>query len=310
MNIDVRPHPHIGLATVTYLFEGALMHRDSLGSVQRIEPGAINWMSAGRGIVHSERTPEDLRCVGHRIHGLQLSIGFPHSLEDSAPLYAHSRAAGSIQRTERRGPIARWGRPSAAAPRQSRLAHRLHVAAAAGAYPVGAAGARSELAVYPVNANVSLDGAALAVRTLGVVDGGAGCRLEAADACTVMVIGGAPLEGPRYLSWNFVSSTRSRLQRAADDWRAQRFGTVPERPSSSLCQRICPLDRRLEPTAPPGICTPVGSRSGVQFRQLDARSGGRVAHDDVRSLPCDGRAGSGRNDSAGMPAGVTGRNPR
>src|ERR1700722_9366945 len=92
MNTDVRPHPHIGLATVTYLFEGAMMHRDSLGCVQRIEPGAINWMSAGRGIVHSERTPDDLRDQSHRVHGLQLWVGLPQSLEESGPSFAPTPA--------------------------------------------------------------------------------------------------------------------------------------------------------------------------------------------------------------------------
>src|SRR5580658_7950691 len=92
MNIDVRPHPHIGLATVTYLFEGAMMHRDSLGSVQRIEPGAINWMTAGRGIVHSERTPPDLRSLPHRVHGLQLWVGLPQSLEETEPTFTHTPA--------------------------------------------------------------------------------------------------------------------------------------------------------------------------------------------------------------------------
>src|SRR5580698_1934057 len=91
-NFDVRPHPHIGLATVTYLFEGAMMHRDSLGSVQRIEPGAINWMSAGRGIVHSERTPPDLRAERHRLHGLQLWVGLPQAMEESEPSFAHTPA--------------------------------------------------------------------------------------------------------------------------------------------------------------------------------------------------------------------------
>ncbi|MDE2592675.1 MAG: pirin family protein, partial [Burkholderiales bacterium] len=92
-NSDVRPHPHVGLATVTYLFEGAMMHRDSLGSVQRIEPGAINWMTAGRGIVHSERTPEDLRNVARPLHGLQLWVALPRELEETEPSFSHTAAA-------------------------------------------------------------------------------------------------------------------------------------------------------------------------------------------------------------------------
>src|SRR6476646_2980990 len=96
-NHDVRPHPHIGLATVTYLFEGAMVHRDSLGSVQRIEPGAINWMTAGRGIVHSERTPDDLRSSAATIHGLQLWVGLPLAHEDTAPSFAHTPATAIPQ---------------------------------------------------------------------------------------------------------------------------------------------------------------------------------------------------------------------
>jgi redox-sensitive bicupin YhaK (pirin superfamily) len=228
MNIDVRPHPHIGLATVTYLFEGALMHRDSLGSVQRIEPGAINWMNAGRGIVHSERTPDELRSVAHRIHGLQLWVGLPQSLEESAPVFAHTAAEQLLVFSEQNAEVRllvgeAFGRrsPVNAASPTVFLSLRLRAHS-----PLVLPALGSELAVYPVDASVSLDGATLAVRTLGVLDA-QGCRLEAAEECTVMVIGGAPLEGPRYLSWNFVSSTKSRLQRAADDWRAQRFGTVP-----------------------------------------------------------------------------------
>jgi len=229
MNIDVRPHPHIGLATVTYLFEGTLMHRDSLGSVQRIEPGAINWMSAGRGIVHSERTPDDLRSVGHRLHGLQLWVGLPQTLEESDPVFTHTPAQElevfSNQNAEVRllvgEAFGRRSRVNAASPTVF-IALRLRAQT-----PFVLPALAAELAVYPLDGSLSLDGAALAVRTLGVVEGGQGCRLEAPDDCTVMVMGGAPLEGPRFLSWNFVSSTKSRLQRAADDWRAQRFGTVP-----------------------------------------------------------------------------------
>jgi redox-sensitive bicupin YhaK (pirin superfamily) len=228
MNIDVRPHPHIGLATVTYLFDGALMHRDSLGSAQRIEPGAINWMNAGRGIVHSERTPDDLRAVGHRIHGLQLWVGLPQSLEESDPTFTHTPAAQLEVFSEQSAAVRllvgeAFGRRAPVTTASPTLFMSLRLAAHR---PVVLPVLAAEQAVYPVDASVSLDGAALAVRTLAVV-GGERCRLEAAEPCTVMVIGGAPLEGPRYLSWNFVSSRKSRLRRAADDWRAQRFGTVP-----------------------------------------------------------------------------------
>lgn len=229
MNIDVRPHPHIGLATVTYLFEGAMMHRDSLGSVQRIEPGAINWMTAGRGIVHSERVPTDLRGQRHGVHGLQMWVALPQHLEECEPGFAHTPAEKltpfTIQDAEvqllvgeafgRRSPV------QAMSPTLFLTAHlKAHV-------PFVLPALAPELAVYPVGGGVTLDGSALPLHTLGVVEATQGCRLAADNDCTIVVIGGAPLDGPRFLSWNFVSSTKSRLQRAADDWRAQRFDAVP-----------------------------------------------------------------------------------
>jgi hypothetical protein len=229
MNTDVRPHPHIGLATLTYLFEGAVMHRDSLGSVQRIEPGAINWMSAGRGIVHSERTPSDLRSVRHRLHGLQLWVGLPQAMEETEPTFAHVPAEqlpaftdqGAEVRLlvgeafERRSPV------KAASPTVF-LSVRLNARA-----PFVLPALAPELAVYPLSDGVTVDGSPLAMHTLGVLENARGCRLESALDCTVVVIGGAPLDGPRFLLWNFVSSTKMRLQRAAGDWRAQRMGAVP-----------------------------------------------------------------------------------
>jgi redox-sensitive bicupin YhaK (pirin superfamily) len=229
MNTDVRPHPHMVLATDTSLFEGSLVHGDSLGSVQRIEPGAINWMSAGGGIVHSERTPPDLRNVPHRMHGLQLWVGLPQALEDSEPSFAHTPAEQLAAFTDQDAEVRLlvgegFGRrsPVKAASPTTFLALRLK-ARTAFVLPALA----PELAVYPVGSGLTVDGAPLGVRTLGVLEDGHGCRLEVSDDCTVVIVGGAPLDGPRFLLWNFVASTKSRLQRAADEWRSQRFGTVP-----------------------------------------------------------------------------------
>lgn len=229
MNTDVRPHPHIGLATVTYLFAGAMIHRDSLGSVQRIEPGAINWMSAGRGIVHSERTPPDLRTARHGVHGLQLWVGLPQALEDSEPNFTHTPAE-NLAVVENQGAELRllvgeaFGRcsPVKAASPTTFVALRLKART-----PFSLPALAQELAVYPISGSVMVDGSALAVHTLGVLEDGQGCRLESTEDCTVVIIGGAPLDGPRFLWWNFVSSTKSRLQRAADAWRTQSLGTVP-----------------------------------------------------------------------------------
>ena len=230
MNTDVRPHPHIGLATVTYLFEGSMLHRDSLGSVQRIEPGAINWMSAGNGIVHSERTPPDLRTQPHRVHGLQLWVGLPQALEDSEPSFAHTSAEQLAEFTAEDAEVQllvgeAFGRcsPVKASSPTMFLAVRLKARV-----PFVLPALAPELAVYPIGSSVTVDGSRLAVHTLGVLEEGHGCRLEASEDCTVVIIGGAPLDGPRFLLWNFVASTKSRLQRAADDWRSQRFAAVPE----------------------------------------------------------------------------------
>ena len=229
MHTDVRPHPHIGLATVTYLFDGAIMHRDSLGSVQRIAPGAINWMSAGRGIVHSERRPEDLRAVSHDLHGLQLWVGLPQLLEESAPTFAHTPAADLAPFVHQGADVSvlvgeAFGHssPVQAASPTLFLALRLK-AGKSFALPVLA----PEAAVYPVDAGITVDGTALGVHTLGFLQNAEGCRLAAARDCTVVIIGGAPLEGPRQLLWNFVSSSKARLRQAAEDWREQRMAMVP-----------------------------------------------------------------------------------
>ncbi len=208
------------------------MHRDSVGSVQRIAPGAINWMSAGRGIVHSERTPEDLRAVSHDLHGLQLWVGLPQSQEESTPTFTHT-PAGELAPFHHQGAEVSvlvgeaFGRtsPVKAASPTLFLALRLK-AGTSFALPSLAA----ESAVYPIDADITVDDTALAVHTLGFLQDAGGCRLEAVHDCTVVIIGGAPLEGPRLLLWNFVSSSRARLRQAAEDWREQRMGTVPGDP--------------------------------------------------------------------------------
>jgi redox-sensitive bicupin YhaK (pirin superfamily) len=229
---DVRPHPHIGLATVTYLFEGALMHRDSGGGVQRIEPGAINWMTAGRGIVHSERTPEDLRRVTRRSHGLQLWSALPAADEEFEPSFAHTPAA-HIPVLARDGARVRvlvgtaFGERSPVATRSPTL--YLDIALEAGARLVpdlGTEAAGQEHAVYALDAGLSLNGEALPACTMALLEPGQPVRLDAAEAVRLVLVGGAPL-GPRFVWWNFVSSRKERIAQAADDWAADRLGRVP-----------------------------------------------------------------------------------
>ena len=226
-NHDVRPHPHIGLATVTYLFEGAMQHRDSLGMVQRIEPGAVNWMTAGRGIVHSERTPDDLRGVARRSHGLQLWVALPAADEEMAPAFAHTPAA-DIPALEVGGAQLRvlvgtaFGVSSPVAVRSPTLYLDINLSAG-DAFPLPLA---EERAVYVIEGQAQLDGEDLPPGKLVVLVPGEEPMLSADAPARVVLVGGAPL-GPRHMWWNFVSSRQERIVQAADDWAAGRFAAVP-----------------------------------------------------------------------------------
>ena len=227
-NFDVRPHPHIGLATVTYLFEGAMMHRDSTGVVQRIEPGAINWMTAGRGIVHSERTPDDLRATERRSHGLQLWVALPEANEQDEPRFEHTPAS-AIPELRQGGATLRIlvGAAFGAASPVRTLSPTLFVdldcsAGAALAIPPGAA----ERALYSVDQPFELDSVPVPARTLAVLAPGSAPLVRTPTPARIALVGGAPL-GQRFMVWNFVSSRRDRIVAAQDDWEAQRFAPVP-----------------------------------------------------------------------------------
>jgi len=226
-NHDVRPHPHIGLATVTYLFEGAMLHRDSTGVVQRIEPGAINWMTSGRGIVHSERTPDDLRGVTRRSHGLQLWAALPEADEEVAPSFAHT-SARDIPQLEVGGAQLRvligsaFGAMSPVLVRSPTL--YLDIALSAGdGFPLPLA---EERALYVITGDAQLDGEDLPPGEMVVLAPGEEPMLSADADARVALIGGAPL-GHRHMWWNFVSSRKERIVQAADDWAAGRFPPVP-----------------------------------------------------------------------------------
>jgi redox-sensitive bicupin YhaK (pirin superfamily) len=226
--IDVPPHPHINLATVTYLWEGALDHRDSVGSFQTIQPGAINWMTAGRGIAHSERTPAALRSGGHRLHGVQSWVALPAEREQMAPEFQHHPAA-SLPRIEQPGlSISLLAGVAFGVTSPVRVFSPLFYADAA-----LEAGAQLELpAAYPERAAYLVAGSLalgeqvwsaprLLVFHPGVV------QLQAVSAARVLLLGGEPLEGPRHIWWNFVSSSRERIEAAKRDWREGRFPLVP-----------------------------------------------------------------------------------
>ena len=227
---DVRPHPHIGLATVTYLFSGAIMHRDSLGYVQQIEPGAINWMTAGRGIVHSERRPESLANQPYVNHGIQLWAALPLAHEEADPSFVHTPAA-AIPQVQVDGASLRvligeaFGQTSPVATYSRTL--YLDVQLPAGA-TLEIPALVPELAVYTVDAPVSLNGGEVPTHILAMAEPGQPLRLTAGErAVRLMVIGGEPLDAPRHMWWNFVSSRKDRIVQAAADWDAQAMGQVP-----------------------------------------------------------------------------------
>jgi redox-sensitive bicupin YhaK (pirin superfamily) len=228
-NFDVRPHPHIGLATVTYLFEGAMVHRDSLGNVQRIEPGAINWMSAGRGIVHSERRPEDLRQSPYSLHGLQLWVALPKSAENGQPGFTHCPAA-ALPQLDYDGATVRVlvGEALGARSPVQTATPTLYVDVQ---LPAGATlnwpGRTIEQAVYSVDRPLQLDGEPLAAQTLAILQPDTSVRLTAPDGARLVFVGGDATDGPRLIWWNYVASTQARIDAAKVAWREQRLGKVP-----------------------------------------------------------------------------------
>ncbi|CAA2139915.1 pirin family protein [Hyphomicrobium sp. ghe19] len=227
--IDVRPHPHIGLATVTYLFEGEMMHRDSLGSSLAIRPGEVNLMTAGRGIVHSERTAPDTRMSGQDMFGIQAWMALPKSHEESAPAFAHHDVS-ALPRLEGEGKRVRlivgslYGETSPAA-----FPHDCFYAEA-----VLAPGAilpldpdYDERAVYLASGRVDIGGQTFEGGQLLVFKPGDRISILAETNARLMLLGGEPMDGPRHIWWNFVSSSQERIDSAKEDWRQGRFAIVP-----------------------------------------------------------------------------------
>jgi redox-sensitive bicupin YhaK (pirin superfamily) len=228
---DVGPHPHIGLATVTYLFEGSFVHRDSLGTVQTIEPGAINWMTAGRGIVHSERTPDAARGQPRRLHGLQLWVALPPALEESEPSFQHVAADQLPSLDLPCGVRVRvllgeaWGLHSPVRTASPTLYLDLQLPAGQRwTLPALA----PELALYSPEQDLQVDGETLAAQQMAVLPGGRPVELQGGPAATrLVVIGGAPLERPVRMWWNYVSSDRARIAAAALRWQSGGFDDIP-----------------------------------------------------------------------------------
>ncbi|HEX6660810.1 MAG TPA: pirin family protein [Sphingomicrobium sp.] len=227
--MDVRPHPHINLATVTYLFEGAIEHRDSIGSHAVIEPGAINLMTAGSGIVHSERSPQDLRPAGPGLYGMQTWLALPDGREEIEPAFDHVPAE-MLPVIEDQGVRARvlmgdlWG-VVAATPQHSPTIYADVELDAGGAVPVDSDA--DERAVMLVGGEAEIDGRSLEPFALYVLKPGYSPRLSSRAAGRVMLMGGQAFTTPRHVFWNFVSSSRDRINQAKDDWKAMRFASIP-----------------------------------------------------------------------------------
>ncbi|MCC8362107.1 pirin family protein [Lysobacter sp. A6] len=226
--IDVRPHPHIGLATVTFLWAGTITHRDTLGSVQDIRPGDVNWMTAGRGIAHSERTPAGTREAPHPLHGMQTWVALPKSHEEVEPAFYH-HAADSLPLITQPGVTLRViaGRG---------FGHESPVKVFAGTFNVAVDMAPDaeldvdttavERAIYVLEGKLQLDGADIPAQHLVVLDRGARHKLRANSIVKAMLFGGEPLDAPRHMWWNFVSSSKDRIEQAKQDWLDDKYGKI------------------------------------------------------------------------------------
>jgi redox-sensitive bicupin YhaK (pirin superfamily) len=227
--IDVRPHPHINLATLTYLFEGEILHRDSLGTEQAIEPGAVNWMRAGRGIVHSERTAEQRRRNGQRLFGIQTWMALPEDREEDDPAFLH-HGTGALPLIEADGVTARLiagsalGKTSPLKTASETLYADVQLAQGR-SMPIDPA--YEERALYTISGEIEVAGNSFAPAQLLVLRPGDAITVKARSDARFMLFGGAPMDGPRYIWWNFVSSRRERIEAAKEEWARGRFDTVP-----------------------------------------------------------------------------------
>ncbi|MFO1101198.1 MAG: pirin family protein [Xanthobacteraceae bacterium] len=227
--LDVRPHPHIGLATVTYLFAGEIMHRDSLGSVAAIRPGEVNWMTAGRGIAHSERTAPDHRRDGEPLHGLQCWVAMPAALEESTPAFIHHDAAelpveAGDGKTVRVIAGSLYGKTSPLVTPSPTIFADVTLAAGA-RLPLDADA--EERAIYVVSGEIDIPGDRFSAGQLLVFRPGDRITVTAAAPTRLAILGGAAMDGPRHIWWNFVSSRRDRIEAAKTDWKSGRFDAVP-----------------------------------------------------------------------------------
>ena len=227
--IDVRPHPHIGLSTVTWLFDGSIYHRDSLGSSQPISPGELNWMTAGRGIVHSERTAPPELARERKVFGIQSWVALPKQFEETAPAFDHVEAH-NLPVVDERGISARiiagslYGATSPVKTHSDLFYADVQMAAGS-ALPLPVD--HEERGVYVAEGEIEVAGQSFTEGRLLVFRPGDHITLRAKGNARVMLLGGEPMDGPRYIWWNFVSSSKDRIEAAKDDWKQARFAIVP-----------------------------------------------------------------------------------
>ena len=227
--LDVRPHPHIGLATVTYLFDGEIMHRDSLGTAVPIRPGEVNWMTAGRGIVHSERTGTERRASGDNLHGLQMWVALPAAKEEMDAAFAH-HGANEFPLVRENGKTVRvvigelYGARSPVATTSETIFADVTLKAGS-ALPLDAGA--EERAIYLIDGEVDISGDRFGPGRLLVFKPGDAITMRAVSDAHLAIVGGATMDGPRHIWWNFVSSRKERIDEAKAEWAAGHFGKVP-----------------------------------------------------------------------------------
>lgn len=245
-NLDVAAHPHIGLSTLTYLLEGAIFHRDSLGTEMEIKPGAVNWMTAGKGVVHSERTPEYLRTTDKHLHGFQIWVGLPKHLENCEPSFHHTQA-DALPQWQQYGIELKliageaFGKKSPV-PVHSPLFFLELKSNKKTALNIGSE-LYGEVAMYILEGTVTIEGNTYGSKQLLVAQEAQLCQFEMSENATVYLFGGEPFAEERYMYWNFVSSDKETLNKAKENWAAQNYDAFPKIPSDD--KEFVPLPKGM-----------------------------------------------------------------
>ena len=245
-SFDVPPHPHIGLSTLTYLFEGAIFHRDSLDNALEIKPGAVNWMTAGKGVVHSERTPENLRNSEYSLHGFQIWVALPKELEKSEPSFFHIEEGG-IPTWEDNGAQFKLIAGEAFGKKSDVPVHSplyfIEIKTQKGQKLNIGEHLYGEVGMYVLNGSVYVEGNEYGTKQLLIAKNSKLCEFETSDDCTLYLFGGEPFDEERFIFWNFVSSDKDQIDQAKVDWHDQNTQTFPKIPGDD--QEYVPLPKAI-----------------------------------------------------------------